>query len=179
MDQVDESLPVPAGEQSEKEKKRRWRISRRKEELSGHTTYSNQNLGVNSNAEASTSTIGSGHGHRPRKSWTGDSSDVAATLAESEGGNRDGKDDSRGPLGWIKSKYREAKENADQKRTKSPPGEHGHGFLPTRGKSIDIKRSVEEKRGRGPDTHPEPHNVPMPTSPPPVPTTQDERARAS
>ncbi|ORY69995.1 uncharacterized protein BCR38DRAFT_332195 [Pseudomassariella vexata] len=182
LDQVEDTLPAPTlttSEQADKEKKRRWRISRRKEEMI--PTSPAQNLGANSHAEASTSSIGSG-GHRPRKSWTGESSDVAATIAESEAGSRDTRDESRGPLGWIKSKYREAKENADHKRTKSPPGESGHGShgshgsISFRGKSLDIKRSNEEKRGAHPSQMPA--DIPLPMSPPPVPRTHDERPRA-
>lgn len=132
-----EEVPQPsssANDLGEKEKKRRWRISRRKEDMMG-------TLGNNYNAEASSSTVGSSQ--HAQKSWTGDSSDAAAAWAEGEAGARD-RDDSRGPLGWIKHKYREAKETVD-KRAKSPP-EQNAGFLPTRNKSIDIKRSMDDKR---------------------------------
>ncbi|KAI1854627.1 hypothetical protein JX266_000745 [Neoarthrinium moseri] len=171
LDQVDDQLPGPSGDQPEKERKRRWRISRRKEDIPGMSAP----IGANSHAEASTSTIGSG-GHRPRKSWTGESSDAAIALAESESAGKDSKDEPRGPLGWIKTKYREAKDNVDQKRTKSPPEEHSHKFLPRRGKSIDIKRNQEQ--GQGADSNTEPHNVPLPTSPPPVPMTHEEKSKA-
>ncbi|KAK8137747.1 hypothetical protein PG984_001127 [Apiospora sp. TS-2023a] len=131
LDHAYDSLPAPTAEQAEQERKRRWRFSRRKEELANATAAQNQNLGINSHAETSTSTIGSGgHGHRPRKSWTGESSDIAATLAESEAGSRDARDDARGPLGWIKTKYREVKDGHDHKRTKSPPGDFSHGPPP-------------------------------------------------
>jgi GTPase-activating protein SAC7 len=177
MDQVDEISHAPSGELPDKDKKRRWRLSRKKEDLPGMVTA--HNLGINNHAEASSSTVGS-TGHRPRKSWTGDSSEVAATLAESEQAGKDSKEEPRNPLGWIKTKYREAKENMDQKRAKSPPEEHSHGFLPRRGKSIDIKRSYEEKPGTNSQESPsEPQNVPLPTSPPPVATTHEERSRAS
>ncbi|CAJ2506223.1 Uu.00g003530.m01.CDS01 [Anthostomella pinea] len=189
IDHSEEAARASSSEMAEKEKKRRWRISRRKEEMSGSPV---QNLGLNSHAEMSTSTVGSGH--RARKSMTGDYSDVAGTFAESETGSRE-KDDSKGPLGWIKNKYREAKENAEHKRTKSPP-DHGHGFLPTRSRSVDIKRSLDEKRAptsapapHGPSPIPEsaeaaavaavspatpaPEDVPLPNSPPPVQTTHE------
>ncbi|KAH8198691.1 hypothetical protein TruAng_007150 [Truncatella angustata] len=176
LDQADENIPAPTGEQpiteqQDKERKRRWRLSRRRDDIPG--SHLPQNLGLNSHAEASTSTIGSGS--RPRKSWTGESSDVAATLAESDHTRE--RDDSRGPLGWIKTKYREAKETADQKRTKSPPEDYGHhGFLPRRGKSIEIKRGYDERQGQNPD---DPHNVPLPMSPPPVPRTHEESSKAT
>ncbi|KAI0976182.1 hypothetical protein F4678DRAFT_469218 [Xylaria arbuscula] len=170
VDQPEETIHTSSAELAEKEKKRRWRISRRREDFSSP-------FGNNSHAEMSTSTVGSNH--RPRKSWTGDSSDVAAVWAENEVGARE-KDDAKGPLGWIKHKYREAKENVD-KRAKSPP-EHNHGFLPTRSKSIDIKRSMEEKRptvGLEPGESnplPSPKELPLPNSPPPPPvqTTHHE-----
>ncbi|KAI1306342.1 hypothetical protein F5Y03DRAFT_139613 [Xylaria venustula] len=175
VDQPEETIHPSSAELAEKEKKRRWRISRRREDFSSP-------FGNNSHAEMSTSTVGSNH--RPRKSWTGDSSDVAAVWAENEVGARE-KDDAKGPLGWIKHKYREAKENVD-KRAKSPP-EHNHGFLPARSKSIDIKRSMEEKRpavGLEPGESnplPSPKEVPLPNSPPPPPvqTTHHETPSSS
>lgn len=188
MDQLDEPLPTAASEQAELDKKRRWRFSRRKEDITAAASAvapggaPAQNLGINSHAETSTSTVGSG-GHRARKSWTGDSSDVAATLAESEHGSKEAREEGRGPLGWIKTKYREAKENHEQKRTKSPPGDFGHGFLPTRGKSFDLKRDDDEKRAANamhePQTPIVPQNVPLPMSPPPTQTTHEERSKAS
>ncbi|KAH8673986.1 Rho GTPase activation protein [Xylariales sp. PMI_506] len=177
MDQVEDHLPATNAnaEQPEKEKKRRWRMSRRKDDAAAH---SNQNLGVNSYAEASSSTVGSS-GHKPRKSWTGDSSDAAAALAEFDGQGKDAKDESKGPIGWIKNKYREAKENVDQKRTKSPPGDHGLGFIPTRGKSLEMKRSNDEKHPNNTgDSNPEPQNIPLPMSPPPIPMTHEEKSKA-
>ncbi|KAI1276508.1 hypothetical protein F5Y07DRAFT_130035 [Xylaria sp. FL0933] len=173
IEQHEETVQPSAAELAEKEKKRRWRISRRREDLPVP-------LGNNSHAEMSSSTVGSNN--RPRKSWTGDSSDVAAALAENDAGSRE-KEDTKGPLGWIKHKYREAKENVD-KRAKSPP-EHNHGFLPTRSRSIDIKRSLDEKRpAAGPEASdsnaaPSPKEVPLPNSPPPVQTTHTEKPPTS
>ncbi|KAI0424979.1 hypothetical protein F5Y09DRAFT_347166 [Xylaria sp. FL1042] len=173
IEQQEETVHPSSAELAEKEKKRRWRISRRREDFPAP-------LGNNSHAEMSSSTVGSNH--RPRKSWTGDSSDVAAAWAENEAGARE-KDDTKGPLGWIKHKYREAKENVD-KRAKSPP-EHNHGFLLTRSKSIDTKRSMDEKRpAAAPEasesnTLPSPREVPLPNSPPPVQTTLNEKPPTS
>ncbi|KAI1376796.1 RhoGAP-domain-containing protein [Hypoxylon crocopeplum] len=182
IDQVDENMPVSSTEAADKEKKRRWRISRRKED---YPNSPSQNLGTNSNAEMSTSSVGSGQ--RPRKSWTGESSDVAATLAESEAGSRE-RDEHKGPIGWIKNKYREAKENAEIKRTKSPPREQGQGFLTSGGKSVDTMGSIDEKGvpaptgpARGatatpePNPSPAPHDVPLPRSPPPTQATHVEK----
>jgi hypothetical protein len=129
---------------------------------------SSPSLGNHSHAGVSSSTVGSG------QRWTGDSSDIAAAWAENEYGTRE-KDDPRGPLGWIKNKYREAKENAD-KRAKSPP-EQGHGVLPTR-------RSVDERRPAvGPPPIQEsdesiplpPQELPLPNSPSTVQKTHNEK----
>ncbi|KAI0024963.1 hypothetical protein F4780DRAFT_794117 [Xylariomycetidae sp. FL0641] len=171
MEQPDDAVQGPLTESQEKEKKRRWRISRRKDDLQ------NPNLGSNSHAEMSTSTVGSGH--RPRKSWTGESSDVAATVADSDAGSKE-KDDPRGPLGWIKNKYREAKENAEHKRTKSPP-ELGYSPMARRSKSIDAKRSMDERRSviaessEQPKPPPAPQDVPLPMSPPPTQTMHEDK----
>ncbi|KAI1213077.1 RhoGAP-domain-containing protein [Annulohypoxylon truncatum] len=185
IEQVEEHMPAPsAPDNGDKEKKRRWRMSRRKEDMMPSTPP--QNLGNNSNAEMSTSSVGSGQ--RPRKSWNGDSSDVAAALAEAEAGNRE-KEEPKGPLGWIKNKYREAKENAEIKRTKSPPPRDlGQGFLTPSGKSVDTMGSIDEKGmsttsnptqtvGPAPErsSTPAPHDVPLPNSPPPTQATHNER----
>ncbi|KAI2637313.1 hypothetical protein GGS21DRAFT_471592 [Xylaria nigripes] len=174
VDQFDEAVHS-SGEVVEKEKKRPWRMSRRREDIMGVS----QNIGNNSHAEMSSSTVGSTQ--RPRKSWTGDSAEVLAGLVESEARFRE-RDDTKGPLGWIKHKYREAKENVD-KRAKSPP-EHIHGLLPTGNRSMDIRRSVDEKRPTaGQSSIPElsesnpltPQEIPLPNSPPPVRESHDER----
>lgn len=181
VDQTEEAARAPSAESGEKN--RRWRISRRKEDMAG---YPPQNMSGNSNAEMSTSSVGSGQ--RARKSWTGDSSDVAATLAESEAGSRE-KEEVKGPLGWIKTKYREAKENVEIKRTKSPPRDQTQGFLTAGGKSVDTMGSIDEKGAPPPaavparvttpgperNSAPAPHDVPLPNSPPPSQATHNER----
>ena len=66
-------------------------------------------------------------------------------LAEAQGSFDQGREgDSKGPIGWIRNKYREAKESAEQRRAKSPPpadrpGLGASSFSP-RGKSLEIKR---------------------------------------
>ena len=106
----------------------------------------------------SATSIGSS-GNRPRKSFTGESSDQAYggsdvfTGQDREGG----RDESKGPIGWIRSKYREAKENAEQRRNKSPPADSRQpmglsaAILPTRGKSVEIQRD-EPRREEGKPT---------------------------
>lgn len=194
-DQVPEEIYQVTSAEQDKERKR-WRLSRHKDDPT-HT--SGQNLGVNRHAEMSTSTIGSGS--KPRKSWTGESGDVATTLAESESGSKE-KDEPKGPIGWIKNKYREAKETAEQKRTKSPPADHGHRFLPPTEKNTDPRRRSDERQAptmaapgpapapATPPPHggfqpppsgpaPAPHTVPLPMSPPPARTTHEEQPHSS
>lgn len=112
-----------------KEKKKLWRLSRstKREDHSGH-------IGTNENADASTTSFASST-HKPRKSYQADGSERAiAEVDESESGKGD-----KGPISWIKNKIRDAKENSENKRSKSPHGENGSSLF-GRGKSIDIKR---------------------------------------
>lgn len=143
--------------ENDKEKKKRWRLSRtKKDDPSGSSSSlpspPQVKIGTNANAETSTTTIGS-HGSRPRKSFTQEGPDPA--LAELQSGHDSGKeskDDSKGPLGWIKHKYREAKENAEQRRNKSPPATDrqriGAALIP-RGRSLDMKREKPEEENSG------------------------------
>ncbi|KAI1813881.1 RhoGAP-domain-containing protein [Poronia punctata] len=183
VDQLEEPSAISPVDSNDKERKRRWRMSRRREDMA--PGFSGLNLGSNNQAENSSSTT-VGSSQRARKSWTGDVADVAAVLSENEGGTRE-KDDVKGPLGWIKHKYREAKETVD-KRAKSPPA-HTHTFLHhTRPKSIDIRRMMREpdesKSPQGvqdasipvtlaPTPAPPPAPAPAP-APEPVSTTQAE-----
>ncbi len=95
---------------------------------------------------------------KPRRSFTGESSNPALTSTDALSNpsitgtdSREGREESgRGLTGWIKNKYREAKETAEQRRNKSPPGDRpntntlGTNVLPTRGKSLDISRAAED-----------------------------------
>ncbi|KAJ2977041.1 hypothetical protein NUW58_g7929 [Xylaria curta] len=177
IEEHEQTIHNSQAEIAEKEKKRRWRLSRRREDNPGPWAVTVMH-------EVSSSTVGSSH--RPRKSWTGDSSEAAA-WAENDAAMRE-KDETKGPLGWFKNKYREAKENVD-KRAKSPPEqkEQGQGFLPTRGRSIDLRRSTDDKRpavGQSPIREsngliPTPKEIPNPNPPPPVQTTHNEKPPTS
>ncbi|POR36064.1 Rho-GTPase-activating protein 5 [Tolypocladium paradoxum] len=164
LDQVADEQVVPTADNAEKEKKKRWRLSRsRNNDNNGGSTSSvvtppNLNIGSNDKAEISTTSIGSG-ASKPRKSFTNESSEPT-TLASAEGqmahegGKDNGKDESKGPIGWIRNKYREAKENAEQRRNKSPPADRQgiSAALLSRGKSLDMKRDKrdEEKQAEKP-----------------------------
>ncbi|KJZ72852.1 hypothetical protein HIM_07796 [Hirsutella minnesotensis 3608] len=157
LEQATDDQYAPTPESAEKEKKRRWRLSRsRKDDNSSSSmaaTPPHLNIGSNDRAEISTTSIGSGLS-RPRNSVTHDGSEPT-TLASTEGhivhewGREPSKDDVKGPIGWIRNKYREAKESAEQRRNKSPPADRsGSGVMPMpSAKSLDLKRDrVEDKR---------------------------------
>lgn len=136
---------------AEKEKKSRWRLSRKQDPPTSNPNPSNTSprkvLGTNSNAEGSTSTVGSSSNYKSGHSATGDSEFALGSGGPgTDEASKENKDDGKGIAGWLKNKYRERKENlAEQRRNKSPPailgGERGTGFL-GRGKSLDLKRTT-------------------------------------
>ncbi|KAI1062872.1 hypothetical protein LB507_005879 [Fusarium sp. FIESC RH6] len=144
LDQILDEQSVSTVDQAEREKKRRWRLSRSRNADSGSSaglTSPRLAIGQNDNGDVSNLSISSSS-HRPRKS---ESSDRPYMLAEAQGSFDQGREsDSKGPIGWIRNKYREAKESAEQRRAKSPPpadrpGLGASSFSP-RGKSLEIKR---------------------------------------
>ncbi|KAL1866983.1 hypothetical protein VTK73DRAFT_4422 [Phialemonium thermophilum] len=162
MDAVDET--APAGEPPDKERKRRWRLSRRKDDpahaSNTSTSSALKSLGQHTIAEASVSTVGSSS-HKPRQSFTLESSDVGqqvptggdmAGSSSFESGSKDGKEDSRGLTGWIKNKYREAKESAEQRRNKSPPADRplpGSAAFAPSPTSLQQQQQQQENHARG------------------------------
>ncbi|OAA71307.1 GPI biosynthesis protein Pig-F [Cordyceps fumosorosea ARSEF 2679] len=120
-----------------KERKKRWLSLGTKKDDGNSEAPPQFNLGLNHNAETSTTSFASSS--KARRSFQADGSEAA--FAESYD-SKDG--EAKGPIGWIKNKYREAKENADHKRNKSPPpaGERQgiSAAILGRGKSLDIKR---------------------------------------
>lgn len=166
-DQSDVDHHDAAAANEQKEKRSRWRISRHRDDSQalGHSLTPKKGLGSDAGAGASSSSIGSSA--RPRKSFTGDtmpvSSDSTLVGAHLQSSNDSGfagagSEEKKGPLGWIKNKMREKREEnkekgAEKERNKSPPAstERLGSFIPTRGKSIDVKReenpegTVEEK----------------------------------
>ncbi|PHH52970.1 Rho-GTPase-activating protein 5 [Ceratocystis fimbriata CBS 114723] len=147
IDQIDESSqPLNNSGEAEREKKRRWRLSRpRKEDMQGFIAplTSRMAIGVNSNAETSSTSVGSGV-PRTQENMPGESCDYDQNS---------GAEDPR-PIDWIKNKYRDVKEIvdqkiADQRRAKSPPPPIETMFAfnasftavsQTRGRSIDLPR---------------------------------------
>ncbi|KAL6913045.1 hypothetical protein ACHAPO_004996 [Fusarium lateritium] len=121
LDQILDEQSVSTFDQAEREKKRRWRLSRSRNADGGSSaglTSPRLALGQNDNGDVSNLSISSSS-HRPRKS---ESSDRPYMVAEGHGSFDQGREsDSKGPIGWIRNKYREAKENAEQRRAKSPP----------------------------------------------------------
>lgn len=151
LDQVDEPS-APTGQlEVEKEKKRRWRLSRRRDDSSASASQPplaspRQVIGGNTHAEVSTSSVGSGSASKPRQSMAADSSEP--TLASIEGNSeliKENEKESTNFIGRLRNKYREKKENHE--RHKSPPADRSSvGILPSRGKSLDIKRAAEEEK---------------------------------
>ncbi|KAK1247969.1 hypothetical protein MKX07_000857 [Trichoderma sp. CBMAI-0711] len=157
FEQVAQEAPLPSiVEAADKEKKSRWRLSRTKKDDSANGPTSprasppQSNIGSNHHADISTTSIGSAIA-KPRQSFTGESSEHLGSGSDrpyTQDSFRDDKDDGKGPIGWIKHKYREAKETAEQKRTKSPPPSDQHqplnpSVLASRGKSLDLNREEE------------------------------------
>jgi hypothetical protein len=136
----------------QREKRSRWRLSRRRDDSQsmGNTLSPKKGLGADGNAGASSSSVGSSS--RPRKSFTGDTVPVASesTLvgthlqSSNDSGPVSSTEEKKGPLGWFKNKMREKREEkeAEKERTKSPPASNDRmaQALPTRGKSMDVKR---------------------------------------
>ncbi|KAL6860889.1 RhoGAP domain-containing protein [Trichoderma novae-zelandiae] len=154
FEQVTQEAPLPSiVETADKEKKSRWRLSRTKKDeftngpTSPRTSPPQFNIGTNHHADVSTTSIGSAIA-KPRKSFTGESSEhlgSGSDRPQTQDSSRDDKDDGKGPIGWIKHKYREAKETAELKRTRSPPPSDYHqplnpSLLVSRGKSLDLNR---------------------------------------
>jgi hypothetical protein len=172
---IDETVEATAGEREEKEKKRRWRISRRKDDGGSPEVKPSGEIGLNQAADISSTSIGSS-ANKPRKSFTNESSDPTLSGTEGPDGGKEGRDESKGLFGRIRSKYREAKE-----RTKSPPANDGHSAsLLGRGKSLDIKRDppTEEPQQEAPPA-PQPaapQEVASTSTPPQVATISEEPA---
>ncbi|OAR02949.1 hypothetical protein LLEC1_06675 [Akanthomyces lecanii] len=139
-----------------KERKKRWLSLGTKKDDGNGEAPPQPSLGLNQNAEASTTSFASSS--RARKSFQADGSETA--FAESYD-SRDS--DPKGPLGWIKNKYREAKENADHKRNKSPPpaGERQgiNAAISGRGQSLDIKRDESSSELQKAETIPKKEEV--------------------
>ncbi len=188
LDQLDE-LPAPPAElappetPSEKEKKRRWRLSRKKDDppppafppvasprLGAHPTASASGTSLNSSGRLGPSTTG-GYGG-------GDMSDRTATTASTMteappltevSSKESGPADAKKISTWIKNKYREHKEHVEHRRNKSPPPSQGERTVSLgssllssasgRGKSLDLKRAEEER----PPPLPTPQPTPLPT----------------
>ncbi|KAK3301585.1 uncharacterized protein B0T15DRAFT_544062 [Chaetomium strumarium] len=179
LDQVEE-VTTASGEAavpdtpSEKEKKRRWRLSRKKEEISPPPFYPplgspRQVVGSNAHADASSTSVNSFG--KQGQSVAGDSSDRTTFTSDGhpvDGASKESRDESKKLSSWIKNKYREHKEHVDQRRNKSPPPERtvslGSSLMSSRGKSLELKRSEEDKPP-APSAAQPPHPHPQPQEP--------------
>jgi hypothetical protein len=161
IDQIDEMTSPPTevavpDTPSEKEKKRRWRLSRKKDDApppSYPPVASPRPAVIGSNATAGasgTSISSSGKlGHIVTGETDRTTTNTETPLAEVSSKESRDRDDTKKISNWIKNKYREHKENVEQRRNKSPPGERtvslGSSLMSSRGKSLDLKRTEEEK----------------------------------
>lgn len=145
-----ESHTTGSGEPVERERKSRWKIGRAKDDhLDSVALASSDSLGrLDGNADKSTASLGvaSQKQHKPS---IGDNGDYypppGSDQPSSYESGKEGREEAKGPIGWIRNKMREAKETAEQRRTKSPPAPtHGHGPA-TGGKSLDLRRDPAEK----------------------------------
>ncbi|KAH9224400.1 hypothetical protein DL95DRAFT_281843 [Leptodontidium sp. 2 PMI_412] len=143
----------------QREKRSRWRISRHHRDTSqlGNALTPKKAIGSETGAGASSSSVGSSS--RPRKSFTADtipaSSDstlIGAHPQSSHDGSAAG-DEKKGPLGWIKNKMREKRDEikekeAEKERNKSPPASTDRiaSAFSSRGKSVDIRRPENPER---------------------------------
>ncbi|KAJ8066122.1 hypothetical protein OCU04_005213 [Sclerotinia nivalis] len=157
-----------------KEKRSLWRMSRRRDDSNTlGAALSPKKNGSDSGAGASSSSVGSSS--RPRKSFTGDTVPVATDSgfpnAHIYSSNESGSmalEERRGPLGWIKSKMREKRDEsrekeAERERNKSPPGDRptniSSSALAPRRKSTDVNRGEESEHVNGHEhTLPRPNN---------------------
>jgi GTPase-activating protein SAC7 len=158
MDNIDD--PVVAAEQ--KEKRRRWRLSRRKDEsLGANLTSPKKGIGANGGADTSTTSFNSGRG---RKSFTADTipagsdSGMASTYQQTsndsgpsyESGGKEKEEKKGNPIDWFKRKMQEAKEekrerDAEREKEKAGKGERRTSTGEARGKSMDMRRSAEKE----------------------------------
>lgn len=144
-----ESHTTGSFEPADKEKKSRWKLGRMKDDrYDSAAVASSESLGrSNENGDKSSASIG-GLAQKQRKTSIGDDADACrASCSDQQSSQenvREGREETKGPIGWIRNKMREAKETAEQRRTKSPPAPtHGHG--PMTRKSLDMRREPTEK----------------------------------
>ena len=146
-DQSDlDHIEDPATHAERAEKRSRWRLSRRKEEPHSLSSTLKSPKKVGSDAGAATSTSSVGSSARPRKSLQTEVPPSESTLIGSQTNETGGSEERKGgPIGWFKTKMREKREEkeAEKERTKSPPPSQDRQpstALPTRGKSMEVKR---------------------------------------
>ncbi|RQM05438.1 hypothetical protein DH86_00001971 [Scytalidium sp. 3C] len=150
IDHRDDSVPA-----AERERRSRWRLSRRRDESQSLGVASPKRIGnLDNGAGASTSSVSSSG--RPRKSFQGEhpqlNSETSLVGANAQNSTESVADEKKiGALGWIKNKVNQKREEfrereAEKERNKSPPAstdrnlfQNTSGF-PSRGKSMDINR---------------------------------------
>jgi GTPase-activating protein SAC7 len=151
-DHIDDPVKI----EEQKEKRRRWRLSR-KHDIGGNSANTKNISSSNGGPETSTTSFHSG---RPRKSLSGDAvapvtepglmhayPQVSNESGPSNGSTTKDKEEKKGPIDWLKTKMREAKEekrerDTEKEKERTAKGGPGDG---TRGKSMDVRRSNSDK----------------------------------
>ncbi|ESZ91901.1 hypothetical protein SBOR_7695 [Sclerotinia borealis F-4128] len=148
------------------EKRSLWHMSRRRDDSNAlGAILSPKKTGSDSGGGAGASSSSVGSSGRPQKSFTGDTVPVGpdtglpnAHIYSSNDSGSVAPEERRGPLGWIKSKMREKRDEsrekeAERERNKSPPGDRptniSSSALAPRRKSIDVNRGEEPERLNG------------------------------
>jgi hypothetical protein len=154
LDRGDDTVPKV---EMEKKRRSRWRLSQKLPQQIVFDTGSTA-LGSNAGARASATSIGSGSRHKKNpvnesQQGTADpSADLPSSIqnSESDAAGSSLQAEKRGPLGWIKARISDRKEEkkereAERERAKSPPpSTEGFGLR----KSLQVSREAFSNRGR-------------------------------
>lgn len=148
-----------AAENAEKERKRGWRISHRKE---GSKPLNENNLGSVSGAEQSMSSVSSKGGRKSLSLDPTEASSSTAVWTDREG-------DKKNPFDWFRGKIAERKEREEAKqRAKSPPSNRIDPSSPSSERSghrstSSLAALTQHRRGRSVEQLPRPMEFSPPT----------------
>lgn len=164
LEHNEEGAVTSDGDAEKKEKRNRWRLSRRPKEDKASSKIprrispsspSKLNIGSNNGAQISTTSFGSGNQSRiPRRSFqteTMPSMDQLTSEPSNGMSDVENRDAKKGPIGWIKNKMREAKEDkrgrdAEREREKAvrSGSEQGSAISDVgRTKSNELRRNTK------------------------------------
>lgn len=164
--EVEHGDDTTAAENAERERKRHWRPSHRKE---ASKPINETNFGSISGAEQSMSSISSKGGRKSLSLDPGEASSSTTVGAEGKEGDK-----KANPIGWFKGKLAERKERDAKQRAKSPPNNRVDPSSPGSDRGSERHRSTsslaaltQHRRGRSAD-------LPRTTEPPALLETKEE-----